>query len=201
MSRWSYKRIIKEFSNAEDYDRWYEQNGEIYRSELEFTSKLLGGSRFIEIGAGTGRFGGTLGAFLLIDVSREMLEIAAAKGFECVLADAASLPLRSKSTDAVLFAFSLSFMPYARALREALRVSREKIIIVDVDPASEDYVKLLKDFYTSYEPARILRALRQLSKRYNVRLRRAILTSGTQEIGIIGILVPLQQKCERKQKT
>ena len=200
MARWSYNRIVKEFSDAEEYDRWYEQNEEIYRSELEFISELIGRSRFIEVGAGTGRFGGSLGAVLLIDISREMLEIAAAKGFDCVLADATSLPLRSKSVDAVLFAFSLSFMPYAGALREALRVSKEKIVIVDVDPASEDYVKSLKDFYSSYEPTRVLRALELLGKRYNVKLRRTVLSSGAQKVGIIGILVPIQSNAGRRKK-
>ena len=42
--------------NAEEYDRWYDENGRVYRAELEAVRRFIPeGGRGLEVGVGTGR--------------------------------------------------------------------------------------------------------------------------------------------------
>lgn len=147
-------RIESDFSDPLKYDEWYEQNRQVYEKELDFVKKMLDGESFVEVGAGTGRFGGALGAIALIDVSPNMAKYSAKLGYPSVLADAHKLPLRDSSVQSVLFAFSLSFMEDPKkAFEEALRVSKKSVLIVDIESkSSKNYSESLKNIYKNYDP-------------------------------------------------
>jgi len=68
-----------DFTEPEKYDSWYEKYRDIYQKEMAFLQKFLRKVKFIEVGAGTGRFGGELGAFALIEVSEKMIKYALKK--------------------------------------------------------------------------------------------------------------------------
>lgn len=89
------------------------------------------GAIVLDVGYGTGRDGPHLrrvGARIIgIDVSREMLRRA--KADLLVQADAARLPIKSKSCDGVLATYLLSTAPWERAVDEMARVSKGRIVV------------------------------------------------------------------------
>jgi ubiquinone/menaquinone biosynthesis C-methylase UbiE len=83
-------------------------------------------------------YGADQGARALgIDVSAQMLEVAAAKSGlsgKLVLGDASSLPFRSGSFDLAICSFALSYLPDpAPALTEMVRVAN-RVVISDFHP-------------------------------------------------------------------
>ena len=127
---------------AQSYDRWAEtpQGRQAYSLEGELLLQLGAfavGQRVLEVGCGTGAH---LEIFLRkgltatgIDISPFMLRVARQKLVEKVLlglGDAENLPFKSKSFDCVALITTLEFVPDPeRAVREALRVSRGKILL------------------------------------------------------------------------
>ena len=108
---------------AEEYDKWYEENEELFERELKCVSKVVKG-KCLEVGAGTGAFASRLGC-LALDPALGALRLAKAKGCEAVLGVAEALPFRSNSFDTALFVTSLCFVGDAEeALKEARRVGR-----------------------------------------------------------------------------
>lgn len=127
---------------AQSYDRWAEtpHGRKAYCLEGKLLLKLgelAVGQRVLEVGCGTGAH---LDVFLKkglnvtgIDISPPMLWIARQKLGSRVglcLGDAHNLPFREKSFDCVTLITTLEFIPDPnRAVQEALRVSRGKVLL------------------------------------------------------------------------
>jgi len=114
---------------AAEYDRWYDEpeGRAIFAAELECLRSLAGRveGEWLEVGVGTGRFSHGLGIRKGVDVSPQMLEIAAERGIEVVEGAAEDLPFSSDSFDGILMALTLCFVADAqRALQECERVLR-----------------------------------------------------------------------------
>lgn len=114
---------------ADSYDRWYDtpEGRAVFEAEvrcLRSLSHRIRG-RWLEVGAGTGRFASALGIARGLDPSIRMLKIAARRGLEVILGRAESLPVRPDSLDGILMALALCFVADARtALAECRRVLR-----------------------------------------------------------------------------
>ena len=127
---------------AQSYDRWAEtpQGRTAYGLEGELLLKLgelAVGQRVLEVGCGTGAH---LEVFLRegmnvmgIDISPYMLRVARqklGKGVRLCLGDAENLPFKEKSFDCVALITTLEFIPDPdKAIHEALRVSRSKVLL------------------------------------------------------------------------
>ena len=114
---------------AADYDRWYDEpeGRAIFAAELECLRSLAGRveGEWLEVGVGTGRFSHGLGVRKGVDLSPQMLEIAAERGIEVVEGAAEDLPFPSDSYGGILMALTLCFVADAqRALQECERVLR-----------------------------------------------------------------------------
>ncbi len=108
---------------AEEYDKWYEENKEIYEKELECVKKSVKGNKLLDIGSGTGAF--CLKNAIALEPSLSMLKIAKKKGCEAVRGIAEALPFRSNSFDTAYFVTSLCFVGDRRkAIEEAKRVAK-----------------------------------------------------------------------------
>jgi hypothetical protein len=58
---------------AEDYDRWFEKNGPLYRAEIEAIKRFVPDMGFgVEIGTGTGRFSVPFGIRIGVEPSKNM---------------------------------------------------------------------------------------------------------------------------------
>ena len=127
---------------AESYDLWAEtpQGRKAYRLEGElllWLGDLARGLSVLEVGCGTGihlyiflREGmNVMGA----DISPHMVRLARqklCKDVHFVLGDAENLPFRENSFDCVALITTLEFLPDPeRAIHEALRVSRGKVLL------------------------------------------------------------------------
>jgi ubiquinone/menaquinone biosynthesis C-methylase UbiE len=126
--------------NAEEYDRWYDENERAYQAELQAVRQMLpGDGRVLEIGVGTGRFAAPLNVDVGVDPAGEMLEVARQRGVEVREARGEDLPFEDESFDAVLMATVDPFVDDLRAvLREARRVLRRegRLVVAMIDLAS-----------------------------------------------------------------
>lgn len=111
-------------TNAAEYDAWYDQFPNIFRSEvLAIRSVLPPAGQWVEVGIGTGRFAAELGIRLGVEPSEAMAALACSRGIEVIRGRAEALPLDSESTDAVFFITTLCFVQDLRlALEEAFRI-------------------------------------------------------------------------------
>ncbi|MBE0634643.1 class I SAM-dependent methyltransferase [Candidatus Bipolaricaulota bacterium] len=111
-------------TRATEYDAWYEQFPNTFRSELEAIRALLPPvGRWIEIGVGTGRFAAELGISMGIEPTRAMAEIARRRGIHVIRGSAERLPLAPGAFDAVFFITTLCFVEdLNQALLEAFRI-------------------------------------------------------------------------------
>jgi SAM-dependent methyltransferase len=106
---------------------------------------LADATRVLDVGAGTGALTGALrnaaprASVMSLDASSDMLKVAHdGAGARVCLADAARLPVASRSIDAVLLAYVLFHLDHPeRALREAARVLRPNGRVGTVTWASE----------------------------------------------------------------
>ncbi|MCL4344050.1 MAG: class I SAM-dependent methyltransferase [Nitrososphaerota archaeon] len=137
--------------NPATYDKWYEYNRTVFLQEADIIRAAGIEGRSAEIGAGTGRFAGELGAELAMDQSRVMIEFAKTRVKSVLVGSACSLPFRDKSMDTLIFAFSMSFIKCkVQALNEAKRVSKS-LIILDFAPG-DSYLEDLKTEFKEIEP-------------------------------------------------
>lgn len=111
---------------AREYDAWYNQFPNIFRSEvLAIRAVLPPSGQWVEIGAGTGRFGVELGIRLGVEPAEAMSVLARGRGMEILRGRAEALPLACESMDAVFFITSLCFVQDPNlSLCEAQRVLR-----------------------------------------------------------------------------
>ena len=126
---------------AETYDRWYDstEGRAIFNAELACLRSLCDPprGRWLEVGAGTGRFASMLGIAEGIDSSPRMLEIAGGRGVKTYTGRAEALPFLDGSFDGVLAALALCFVDDSgQALRECCRVLRpEGKLLIGTIPA------------------------------------------------------------------
>ena len=151
MSTW---RVFDE--RAENYDRWYDENREIFEAELncvEETIGELGNKTCIEVGVGTGRFASKLGVIGL-DISRKVLEIAKKRGVEVIRGDAGLLPFKKESVDCILLVVTLCFLENPYRVIEEIKtcLRKEGILVVCVIPADstlgKEYSQKKGPFYS-----------------------------------------------------
>ena len=130
---------------AQEYDDWYDspEGSHIYREELECVLLVKGrvGTRWIEAGAGTGRFGAELAVKYALDPSRSMLGLAARRGLRIVMGRSESMPFADGCLDGVLKVVSLEFcQDPALAFRECARVLRRGgALVVAIIPRSSPW--------------------------------------------------------------
>jgi len=113
-------------TRAREYDAWYDQFPNIFRSEILAIRALLPPpGQWVEVGVGTGRFAAELGIHLGVEPAREMAVLARSRGIDVIRGSAEALPLDSESLDAVFFVTTLCFVRDLNlALCEAQRVLR-----------------------------------------------------------------------------
>ncbi|MBO0331858.1 class I SAM-dependent methyltransferase [[Muricauda] lutisoli] len=119
--------IIETFDEyVAQYEQWYEDHPEVYRSELlalqQHFQELPQNLRGIEVGLGTGRFSEPLGIKEGIEPSIEMAKKALQRGVEVMKGKAEHLPYASMQFDFVLFVTICYFRNLKRAISEAYRV-------------------------------------------------------------------------------
>ncbi len=135
-------KVLFDEKTATLYDAWVEtpQGRKAYELEGEFIvrfGKLTAGQKILEVGCGTGihleifrREGPKVFG---VDVSPHMLRWAQrrlGKRAQLCLGEAENLPFRAKSFDSVALITTLEFISNPkRAVQEALRVSRGKVVL------------------------------------------------------------------------
>lgn len=114
--------------NANEYDRWYDGNKEIYQSELLALKQVVtADKRGLEVGVGTGRFAVPLGVRIGVEPSEAMSSIARQRGVKVKKGFAENLPFKDKSFDFVLFVTTICFLSdILQSFNEAYRVLSEK---------------------------------------------------------------------------
>jgi len=132
-------------SVVEKYSRFCESSfgDRLMTKEADYLRKALAGRRHIlDVGCGIGTFEQKLAELAISGVDRDakMLEAARARTTNTYCrADAAALPFRNASFDAVIFVTSLEFMDdYKAALDEAARVLQPKgsLVVMLLNPES-----------------------------------------------------------------
>ncbi|MBI5748371.1 MAG: class I SAM-dependent methyltransferase [Nitrospinae bacterium] len=158
---------------ADEYDSWYYTKKGKYISGLEKRvllkmiklSVISYQSSAIDIGCGTGYFTEFLSGFckniIGVDTSMDMIKYAMIKhkdsNIKYLIADAESLPFKERSFDISVSVTAVNFIKNpARAVSEAVRISRQKIFLGVLNRWSLlSFFKKLKNLFknTSYSNA------------------------------------------------
>ncbi|MHC4108748.1 MAG: class I SAM-dependent methyltransferase, partial [Planctomycetota bacterium] len=114
-------------AEAVAYDAWYDtpEGRSVLRTEERCIRELLDGAPrpWLDVGTGSGRFGGDIGADVGLDPALELVKIASRRMPSVVRGTAEMLPLREASIGAVLSVAVFEFLAEpARAMREVARV-------------------------------------------------------------------------------
>lgn len=126
-------------TEADRYDRWFEDHPHAYQSEVEAIRSLLPASGHgLEIGTGTGRFSTPFGIIDGVEPSVVMRKIAEQRGLNVLDAKAEALPFPDCAFDFALMVTTICFVDDAAlACREARRVlkpgGRLVIGLIDLD--------------------------------------------------------------------
>ena len=120
--------------HVNDYEQWYEDHPEIYRSEIEAVREHLNNLpenlRGIEVGAGTGRFSVPLGIKEGVEPSKPMADIAIKRGIEIMRAVGERLPYGDLQFDFVLFVTICHLDSAKASFEEAFRVLKRKGAVI-----------------------------------------------------------------------
>jgi ubiquinone/menaquinone biosynthesis C-methylase UbiE len=118
----SSRKVFDKF--AVDYDRWFDEHATVYEAQLRMLRDSVPHSRRgLEVGVGSGRFAVPLGIRYGIDPSRNLAEMAMARGIEVVLGEGEHLPYRPETFDYVLMMTVICFLDKPPAvLHETFRV-------------------------------------------------------------------------------
>src|SRR4030042_4524047 len=125
---------------ALEYDKWFDENKEIYHSELLALKEVIPtNKKGLEVGVGTGRFAEPLGVEFGVEPSEAMALIASKKKIKVTKGFAEELPFEDTSFDFVLFVTTICFLDdISKALKEVYRILKEngEIIIGLIDKDS-----------------------------------------------------------------
>ncbi|WP_201353167.1 class I SAM-dependent methyltransferase [Hydrogenimonas urashimensis] len=126
---------------AEDYEKWFERHGRLYRAELEAVRSLMPPfQKGVEIGVGSGRFAAPLGIQTGVEPSSRMAEIARRRGVDVIVGVAEKLPFDDGSFDMALMVTTICFVDDPpKSLREIWRILKPGgyIVVGFVDRKSE----------------------------------------------------------------
>jgi ubiquinone/menaquinone biosynthesis C-methylase UbiE len=114
-------------THYEEYDAWFDEHANVYRSELAAIEAVLPPQRgeWIEIGVGSGRFASKLGIKVGIEPAIGIASLAKQRGVTVIQGDAEDLPLPDVSVNAAFLITTLCFIAdMDRAFREVHRVLR-----------------------------------------------------------------------------
>lgn len=104
---------------AKEYDQWFDDNRNIFHSELEAVRFFLPRQgKGVEIGVGTGRFAKELGIEYGIDPSEAMAMFAGERGIKVTIADAENLPFGDGSFD---YAIMVTVDPFVEDIEKVYR--------------------------------------------------------------------------------
>lgn len=148
---------------APDYDRWYDrpEGKTLFTAEKECFNAVCDHlqGRWLEVGAGTGRFSSALGIGYGIDSSPRMLEIAVARGLNGTVGSAGNLPYPGNSFDGILMALTFCFIDETeQALQECRRVlCSDGLFLLGIVPADsrwgENYIRKAAKGHPLYSAA------------------------------------------------
>lgn len=130
--------IYNQFSA--EYDKWFEENDNLYQSEISALQKAIPeNKKGIEIGIGTGRFAQPLHIKYGVEPSKAMADIARQRGIEVTEATAENLPIETATYDFALMVTVDCFLTdIPKAFAEAHRILKPNgtIIIGMIDKNS-----------------------------------------------------------------
>lgn len=121
------KKVLVFEKHTSKYEKWFEDNFLVYKSELQAVKDLLPeGSNGLEIGAGSGRFAAPLSVKFGVEPSVNMAKIAQKRGVNVVGGVAEILPFGDSVFDFVLMVTTICFVDDINsAFREANRVLKD----------------------------------------------------------------------------
>ncbi len=108
-----------------EYDAWFDENENVYRSELLAIEALLPEKEgtWVEIGVGSGRFASKLGIDIGIEPAEGIAELARKRGVNVINGRAEEIPLPDESAAAAFLITSLCFIAdMDRAFSETKRI-------------------------------------------------------------------------------
>ena len=127
---------------SDEYDRWFEEHGEIYEAEVTLLRLLLPGveENGIEIGVGSGKFAAPLQIEYGVEPSEKMASKARKRGITVYPGIAEDLPLENTSFDYAVMITTICFVDdIEKSFREVHRVLKDGglFILGFVDRESE----------------------------------------------------------------
>lgn len=135
-------------THISQYEKWFDDNGYVYKSELKAISQLLPSKgKGVEIGVGSGIFALPLGIEEGCDPSPVMLTKAIERGINAVPGTAENLPYQTGSFDFALMVTTICFVDDAPiSINEVYRILKDKgiLLIAFVDknsPVGKLYLK------------------------------------------------------------
>lgn len=141
-----------------EYDKWFDENKYIYKSELKTIKKLLPKGKGVEIGIGTGRFAIPLRIKTGIDPSPKMREIVEKKGVKVIDGVAEKIPFVNNEFDFVLLVTTVCFLDDINiSMKEIYRILKPKgslvIGLIDKNSPVGKYYLSIKDNNPFYKEA------------------------------------------------
>jgi SAM-dependent methyltransferase len=114
--------------------------------------QALGGARsVVNVGAGTGSYEPADREVIAVEPSAVMIAQRPAGSAPAVQASAEALPFDDDSVDAAMAIFTdHHWSDRAAGMREMLRVARERVVVVNVDPAWNGRFWLTRDYLPSF---------------------------------------------------
>ncbi len=113
--------------NWREYDKWYQNNQAVYKSELRAVKELISSGTGLEIGVGTGRFASPFHVEFGVDPSLNMLQLAKKRGIKAVLGKGEELPFKDESFHCILIVVTICFLDdVVKVIREARRTLKKK---------------------------------------------------------------------------
>jgi SAM-dependent methyltransferase len=125
---------------AEKYDIWFEENADVYLSELEAVRQLLPCGVGVELGVGSGRFAAPLGLKFGLEPSQRMRQLAERRGIITFEGVAEQTPFEKESFDFALMVTALCFLDdMEEAFHETYRILKQGGFFVNafIDKESE----------------------------------------------------------------
>ncbi len=112
-------------THAERYDKWFENNPNVYESELAAIRSILSvhHSCCLEIGIGTGRFATPFGIVDGVEPAVAMRSIAKSRGIDAIDGTAEKLPYNNDSFNCALMVTTICFVDDpAQSFKESWRI-------------------------------------------------------------------------------